>query len=58
MALSGRREDALALLEEAVRHGFRDARRIASDDDLKSLRGDPRFEAVLAGLNGAHTEQR
>ena len=50
--------DALALLEEAVRHGLRDAKRIASDDDLKSLRGDPRFEAVLADLNGAHTEQR
>ena len=50
MALGGHREDALASLEEAVKYGYRDADAIASDEDLKTLRGDPRFEAILTGL--------
>jgi non-specific serine/threonine protein kinase/serine/threonine-protein kinase len=56
MALVGHREDALASLEEAVNHGYRDADNIASDDDLKSLRGDPRFEAILTALRAAPTK--
>jgi serine/threonine protein kinase/tetratricopeptide (TPR) repeat protein len=47
-ALQGHREEALDLLRQAVDHGYRDSDQIASDEDLKSLRGDPRFEAILA----------
>ena len=53
MALRGRGDEALTLLEEAVEHGYRDANQIASDEDLKSLRGHRRFDAILAGLRKA-----
>jgi eukaryotic-like serine/threonine-protein kinase len=42
------RDEAIAHLREAVNHGFKDIDHIRTDDDLKSLRGYPRFEAFLA----------
>jgi eukaryotic-like serine/threonine-protein kinase len=52
-ALQGRREEALAYLRQAIEDGLdvHGGLHIAQDEDLKSLRGDPRFEALA---NQAH----
>jgi non-specific serine/threonine protein kinase/serine/threonine-protein kinase len=47
-ASAGRRDDAFKFLAQAVDHGYRHAERMQSDSDLKSLHGDPRFEALVA----------
>ena len=47
-ALRGDRRQALDWLARAVDHGLKDADHMAKDDDLKSLRGDPAFEALVA----------
>ena len=46
----GRRDEALHLLREAVDHGLPRwaIDRLATNPDLKSLQGDPRFTALLA----------
>jgi eukaryotic-like serine/threonine-protein kinase len=41
-------DEAVQHLREAVNHGYKDIDHIRADDDLKSLRGNPRFEAFLA----------
>ncbi len=46
-ALLGRPEDALGALERALEYGFDDAQHLARDDDLKSLRDDPRFAEII-----------
>ena len=46
-ALAGRSGDAFTDLQQAVDHGYYDGDHMKSDDDLKSLRGDPRFEALI-----------
>jgi len=60
-AEEGRRDEALALLRQSVDHGMapRTAMGIADDEDLKPLRGDPRFEAIVAEAQKrvlAHTQ--
>lgn len=47
-ALLGNRNEALAWLEKAVEGGFYAPRKIASDGDLASLRGEPKYKAALA----------
>ena len=49
-ALSGRRDVAIAMLRDALDHGLSvdTAVGMSQDDDLKSLRGDPRFAALVA----------
>jgi hypothetical protein len=44
----GRRDDALNHLDKAIGHGFTDAGMIGAQEDLKSLHGDSRFEALVA----------
>jgi eukaryotic-like serine/threonine-protein kinase len=50
LALSGHREEAMAVLRDAMDHGLgrRDALGLAQDSDLHSLHGDPRFAAIVA----------
>lgn len=48
LALTGRRDDALRALAEAVRNGYGDYRHMASDRDLGPLRDSPRFQELLA----------
>jgi serine/threonine protein kinase len=52
LALTGRRGEALAFLRDAFDHGLspKVALNIEQDSDLKSLHGDPRFEAVVADV--------
>ena len=45
-ALRGDRSEALRWLEEAVTHGYDRPKSLLGDDDLRSLRGEPRFKAV------------
>ena len=47
-ARSGSRGPALDALEQAVAVGFDDRDLMASDDDLKSLRHEARFQALVA----------
>lgn len=49
-ALAGRRDRALELAEKAVAAGMRHRMSYESDRDLDSIRGEPRFQALLAGL--------
>ncbi len=49
-ALLGRKEEALEELKRAVRLGYADPEHMRSDPDLESLRGDDRFEKILARL--------
>jgi len=52
-ALEGRRDQALACLEQAFRGGFGNREWIAHDRDLESLRGDPRFQALMVATTPA-----
>ena len=47
-ARAGRRERALEALEACLRGGWGNPEWIAQDPDFDSLRGDPRFEAIVA----------
>jgi tetratricopeptide (TPR) repeat protein len=49
-ARSGAKLEALEALEEAVELGYRNLRHITQDDDLRSLRKDPRYLALIASL--------
>lgn len=48
-ALQGKRDEAIAILRDAVEHGLIAAQisEIVNDSDFKSLHGDPRFEALV-----------
>ena len=50
LALTGAREAALDALGEAIQRGYDDPEHLSADDDLASLRDEPRFVALLAGL--------
>jgi non-specific serine/threonine protein kinase/serine/threonine-protein kinase len=47
MARNGKREQALSQLQEVIDNGYNNPR-FATDPDLKSLSGDPRFKALVA----------
>ena len=47
-AVAGRRDEAFKYLGQAIDHGYATPGWMAVDNDLKSLHGDPRFEALLA----------
>lgn len=52
LALVGRRDEALDALEAAVAAGYDDAPHLRADEDLASLHGEPRFEALLRRIRG------
>jgi len=47
-AVAGHKDDALEHLGQAIDHRFNDADYIGQGDDLKSLHGDPRCDALIA----------
>jgi serine/threonine protein kinase/Flp pilus assembly protein TadD len=49
LALLGQEDEALTCLENAVKYGFGHKAWLANDSDLNSLRGNPRFQALLKG---------
>ena len=50
MALNGRHDEALMWLKNAIDHGYRDAKQIQGDEDLRSIRRDPRYGQLLEAL--------
>jgi serine/threonine protein kinase/tetratricopeptide (TPR) repeat protein len=46
-AVAHDRDEAIHHLREAIAHGYKDIDHMRIDEDLKSLHGDPRFEALL-----------
>ena len=47
-AVAGHRKEALEYLQNAIDHGYNDADHMTKDDDLKSLRGDAKFDELVA----------
>jgi eukaryotic-like serine/threonine-protein kinase len=47
-AVAGHRDDAFQYLREAIDNGYSDVEGMTIDDNLKSLRSDPRFDALVA----------
>ena len=52
-ARAGRRDEAFDYLHRAVEAGYDDAQLIRTDDDLKSLRNDPRFDKLIANMSAS-----
>jgi Zn-dependent protease len=52
-ARAGRADEALSWIERAVEMGYRDAKAMASDSDLETLRSRPEFEAICGRLREA-----
>jgi hypothetical protein len=46
----GEHEEALACIEKAVQNGFGHREWLENDSDLDSIRGEPRFQALLRRL--------
>ncbi len=53
LALVGNKDEAFLRLNQAVENGYHDMHHVAHDDDLESLRGDPRFKEVLSRIEHA-----
>jgi TolB-like protein/Flp pilus assembly protein TadD len=49
-AVQGEADEAIACLEKAVQHGFGLRGWLENDPDFSSVRGDPRFQAILRKL--------
>ena len=46
-AVAGSRDDAFTYLDRAIRTGYNDIDSLRTDDELKTIRNDPRFLPVL-----------
>ncbi|WP_150133094.1 serine/threonine-protein kinase [Acidisarcina polymorpha] len=50
MAILGHSDEAVDRLKQAIDHGFSNRQQLAADDDLESLRTDPRYQAIFREL--------
>jgi Flp pilus assembly protein TadD len=57
-ALSGRRDDAFARLSEVASTGWLTRAQLERDDDLASLKSDPRFAELIAKLSGQSARRK
>ncbi len=57
LAMSGQIEDAFLALGEALRLGYDDLPHLLGDEDLLTLRDDPRFDAIVARLRRRRPKQ-
>jgi len=57
LALLGRRAPALESLERAVELGYADPEYLLEDDDLKSLREEPRFAELVSRLERSQKKE-
>lgn len=53
----GKLDQAIDHLRQAVEHGFDDVTHMEKDSDLDSLRQDPRFREIIAGLQARRSGQ-
>ena len=53
-ALVGQKKQALAALEQSVLLGYKDYNNMVNDNDLRSLRKDKKYQALLAQVNDRH----
>ena len=51
LSILGRRDQAFDHLQEAVQLGFDNTNQLTTDDDLKPLHDDPRFQALLEEIH-------
>ncbi len=51
-ALMGDKDQAFEWLEKAANVGYKDTAHMATDPDLDSLRGDPRYNEIIALMEG------
>ncbi len=58
MALQGRIDDAVDVLEDAYDRGFRAYQMIRTDPTFENLYGDERFEALMTRMEGDVTRMR
>jgi hypothetical protein len=54
LSVLGRKDQAFEHLQEAVKLGFENTNELTTDDDFKSLRDDPRFQALLDEIKSKH----
>jgi eukaryotic-like serine/threonine-protein kinase len=52
-----RPSDALRYLQEAINRGYKDANALMADNDLKNLRGNPRFQQIIGELQHSPQDQ-
>jgi serine/threonine protein kinase/tetratricopeptide (TPR) repeat protein len=50
LSILGRPNEAFREFQEAVKLGFNDTKELATDGDLKTLRGDPRFQELVESI--------
>jgi tetratricopeptide (TPR) repeat protein len=55
-AAANRSNESIQYLQEAVNRGFNSADAMATNDDLKNLRGNPKFMQLVAALKSAKPE--
>ena len=55
-AAANRSDDSLGYLQEAINLGYEDITSLITDDDLESLRHNPKFEQLLAELRRRHAK--
>jgi hypothetical protein len=56
-ALAGQKAQAIASIRESIASGYTDYFKYASDADFDSLRGEPEFKTMLAGLKAKYGPQ-
>lgn len=57
-ALGGFKDEAFSLLRKAIDNGYSDGVSMSNDGDLKSLHGDPRFDALITELQQRASAQK